>query len=224
MKSRVAVIDYGMGNLHSVANALEHVSQGQHEILVTSNPDIINSAERIVFPGVGAIRDCMAEIKRLNIDTLVKQAITEKPVFAVCVGMQALMSRSEENNGVDCIGLLPGDVNYFGNTLKDAGGARLKVPHMGCNNVSQKRVSQTGSAHPMWKDVEDNSSFYFVHSYRIEVCSSNEQYVVGTCEYGTVFAAAMSKTNVFATQFHPEKSHNDGLQLYKNFLDWDGRL
>lgn len=224
MKSRVAVIDYGMGNLHSVAKALEHVSDNKHEVLVTSDPDIINNADRVVFPGVGAIRDCMAEIKRLHIDTLVKKAITEKPVFAVCVGMQALMSHSEENNGVDCIGIFPGDVNYFGNALKDAEGARLKVPHMGWNNVKQTRVSQTGSAHPMWKGVEDTSSFYFVHSYRVEVSAANEQYLAGTCEYGKTFAAAMSKTNVFATQFHPEKSHNDGLQLYKNFLNWNGAL
>jgi imidazole glycerol-phosphate synthase subunit HisH len=219
MKSCVAVIDYGMGNLHSVAKAFEHVSDDKHEIVVTANPDIINNADRIVFPGVGAIRDCMAEIKRLNIDTLVKKAISEKPVFAVCVGMQALFDRSEENNGVDCIGIFPGVVKYFGSDLKDIQGARLKVPHMGWNTVKQIKNS-----HPVWKGIHDNSYFYFVHSYRAEITAANEQYVAGTCEYGQTFAAAMSKTNVFATQFHPEKSHNDGLQLYKNFLNWNGAL
>ena len=218
MKSRVAVIDYGMGNLHSVANALEHVSADKHDVVVTSNPDIINSADRLVFPGVGAIRDCMAEIKRLQIDTLVKKAIAEKPVFAICVGMQALMTHSEENNGVDCIGVFPGDVNHFGHELCDAQGLRLKVPHMGWNNVRQQH------AHPMWKGINDDSYFYFVHSYRVEVTAANQPYVAATCEYGQVFAAALTKPNVFATQFHPEKSHNDGLLLYKNFLDWNGAL
>jgi len=222
MGSCVAVIDYGMGNLHSVAKALEHVSDNKHEVIVTSDPDIINRADRIVFPGVGAIRDCMAEIKRLHIDTLVKKAIAEKPVFAVCVGMQALMLHSEENNGVDCIGVFPGEVKYFGNELRDAQGTRLKVPHMGWNNVNQGNVSQHKNTHPMWKGISDNAYFYFVHSYRVEVTSANESYVAGLCDYGKPFAAAMSKTNVFATQFHPEKSHNDGLQLYKNFLNWNG--
>jgi glutamine amidotransferase len=219
MKSRVAVIDYGMGNLHSVAKALEQVSEDKHDVVITSDAAIINSADRIVFPGVGAIRDCMAEIRRLNIDVLVKKAISEKPVFAVCVGMQALMLHSEENNGVDCIGVFPGEVKYFGNDLTDAQGARLKVPHMGWNNVSQIRKS-----HPLWKGIKDNSYFYFVHSYRVEVTPANEQYLAGSCEYGNVFAAAMSQTNIFATQFHPEKSHNDGLQLYKNFLNWNGKV
>jgi len=219
MVSRVAVIDYGMGNLHSVAKALEHVSDGKHNVIVTADAKIINHADRIVFPGVGAIRDCMAEIKRFNIDALVKKAITEKPVLAVCVGMQALMQHSEENNGVDCIGVFPGQVKYFGSELKDAQGNKLKVPHMGWNNVKQVKNS-----HPLWKDIKDNSYFYFVHSFCVEVTPANEQYVAGLCDYGITFAAAMTKKNVFATQFHPEKSHNDGLQLYKNFLNWNGAI
>jgi len=224
MVSRVAVIDYGMGNLHSVAKALEHVSEGKHEVVVTANPETINSADRIVFPGVGAIRDCMAEIKRLNIDTLVKKAIAEKPVLAVCVGMQALMQRSEENNGVDGIGVFPGEVKFFGTDLKDSEGHKLKVPHMGWNNVFQNNVKQKNSSHPMWKDIKDNSYFYFVHSYCVAVTPANEQYIAGLCDYGVTFAAAITKKNIFATQFHPEKSHNDGLQLYKNFLAWNGVL
>lgn len=216
MLSRVAVIDYGMGNLHSVAKALEHVADGKHEVIVTADPQLIHSAERIVFPGVGAIRDCMAEIRRLNIDTLIKQAIAEKPVMAVCVGMQALMQHSEENNGVDCMGLFSGTVRFFGNDLKDSQGNKLKVPHMGWNNVKQT------FSHPMWKNISDNSYFYFVHSYCVASTTDNADYVAGECDYGFCFAAAVSQTNLFATQFHPEKSHNDGLQLYKNFLEWSG--
>jgi glutamine amidotransferase len=219
MLSRVAVIDYGMGNLHSVAKALEHVADGKHEVIVTADPQLIRSAERIVFPGVGAIRDCMAEIRRLNIDTLIKQAVTEKPVLAVCVGMQALMQHSEENNGVDGIGVFSGTVRYFGNSLHDNDGIKLKVPHMGWNNVFQKQAS-----HPMWKNIKDNSYFYFVHSYCVPSTADNTTDVAGECDYGKRFAAAISKTNVFATQFHPEKSHNDGLQLYKNFLSWNGAV
>ncbi len=216
MLSRVAVIDYGMGNLHSVAKALEHVAELKHEIVVTADPQLVRSAERIVFPGVGAIRDCMAEIRRLNIDILIKQAITEKPVLAVCVGMQALMQHSEENSGVDGLGIFPGTVRFFGHELKDSQGNKLKVPHMGWNNVRQTQQ------HPLWNNIANNSYFYFVHSYCV-TSTSDLSYVAGECEYGFPFAAAVTKPNVFATQFHPEKSHRDGLQLYKNFLNWDGR-
>lgn len=219
MLSRVAVIDYGMGNLHSVAKALEHVAEGKHEVIVTADPQLIRNAERIVFPGVGAIRDCMAEIRRLNIDTLIKQAVAEKPVLAVCIGMQALMRHSEENNGVDGIGIFSSTVRYFGNNMHDQDSAKLKVPHMGWNSVLQKNPS-----HPMWKNIKDNSYFYFVHSYCVASTVDNAADVVGECDYGFRFAAAVSKPNVFATQFHPEKSHNDGLQLYKNFLSWDGAV
>lgn len=211
MVSRVAVIDYGMGNLHSVAKALEHVSEGNHEVLVTSDPALIRSAERVVLPGVGAMRDCMGEIKRLGIDALVRESVRDKPLLGVCVGMQALMQHSEENNGVDCIGLFPGSVRHFGKDLD------LKVPHMGWNTVRQ-----VNSAHPMWNNINDNSYFYFVHSYCVEHNESTRPFVAGVCNYGFDFAAAITQKNVFATQFHPEKSHNDGLQLYKNFLSWNG--
>lgn len=216
MLSRVAVIDYGMGNLHSVAKALEHVASGNHGITVTSDPNLIRNADRIVFPGVGAIRDCMAEIRRLKLDVLIKEAAFQKPVLAVCVGMQALMQRSEENGGVDCIGLFPGTVRFFGHQLKDAEGHKLKVPHMGWNQVKQRMQ------HPLWSGISDNSHFYFVHSYCVESKADNAGYVAGECEYGFSFAAAISQPNVFATQFHPEKSHQVGLQLYKNFLSWNG--
>ncbi len=213
MSSSVAVIDYGMGNLHSVAKALEHANDSV-TVQVSSDPQVINDADRVVLPGVGAIRDCMAEIQRLNIDTLVKQAISEKPVMAICVGMQALMDHSEENDGVDCIGVFAGNVKFFGHNHVDNNGDKLKVPHMGWNTI------EPVMDHPMWHQIRKNTFFYFVHSYYVD--AEDEQQVAARCHYGTEFVAALTKPNVFATQFHPEKSHEDGLQLYRNFLSWDG--
>ena len=154
----VAVIDYGMGNLHSVAKALEHVGAGK--VLVTSDAAVIREADRVVFPGVGAIRDCMAEIKRLGFDELVREVSQDRPFLGICVGMQALLERSEENGGVDCIGLFPGQVRFFGKDLSEDG-ERLKVPHMGWNEVAQ------AVKHPLWHDIPDHARFYFVHSYYI---------------------------------------------------------
>lgn len=213
MSSTVAVIDYGMGNLHSVAKALEHVAPDA-TVTVTSDPLVIRAADRVVFPGVGAIRDCMAEIRRLGIDVLVRDAVQEKPVLAICVGMQALMTRSEENNGVDCINLLAGDVKFFGGDLYDANGERLKVPHMGWNEVAQ------AVAHPLWNGIPQNSRFYFVHSYY--VAAQRRNLVAASCSYGVTFDAALMDKNLFAVQFHPEKSHTAGLQLLKNFMNWNG--
>ncbi|MBU2098862.1 MAG: imidazole glycerol phosphate synthase subunit HisH, partial [Gammaproteobacteria bacterium] len=179
---------------------------------------VILNADRIVFPGVGAIRDCMAEIRRLGVDAIVRQALAaDKPVLAICVGMQALMDYSEENGRVETLGLLPGAVKRFGGSgvLFDANGERLKVPHMGWNNVRQ--ISQ----HPLWQGIEDNSRFYFVHSYFVEPADQTQ--LAGETEYGHRFAAALSKNSLFAVQFHPEKSQHCGLQLLRNFLAWDGR-
>ena len=212
-KSRVGVIDYGMGNLHSAAKALEHVSDDA-EIIVSSDPDVIRNTDRVLLPGVGAIRDCMGEIKRLGFDQLVRESVREKPLLAICVGIQALMQSSEENGGVPCLGLFPGQVRFFGDDLKDAGGECLKVPHMGWNRVNQC------AQHPMWKDIPDRSYFYFVHSYYVQ--SEQAQQVAGETEYGRRFASAMFGDNIFAVQFHPEKSARAGLQLLKNFIQWDG--
>jgi glutamine amidotransferase len=209
----VAVIDYGMGNLHSVAKALEHVAPNAI-VNVTSDPAVIHAADRVVFPGVGAIRDCMAEIRRLDIDALVREAVQQKPVLAICVGMQALMAHSEENNGVECINLLAGDVKFFGADLHDANGERLKVPHMGWNEVVQT------AEHPLWGGIPQNSRFYFVHSYY--VAAKNRSLVAANCSYGVIFDAALMDKNLFAVQFHPEKSHTAGLQLLKNFMNWNG--
>jgi len=218
MLSRVVVVDYGMGNLHSVAKALEHASDGSHDVLVSGDPVVINSAERVVFPGVGAIRDCMAELQQRQLDIPIRRAVQEKPLMAVCVGMQALMQHSTENNGVEGLGIFNGEVSGFSEHFRQANLSGLKVPHMGWNTVTQNR------AHPMWHNICDNSYFYFVHSYCVPLLSNDDARCYGWCDYGIRFAAAISKPNVFATQFHPEKSHRDGLQLYRNFLQWDGKL
>jgi len=214
---RVAVIDYGMGNLHSVSKAVEFVG-GQSglpvEVSVTSDPSVIRQADRVIFPGVGAIRDCMAEIRRLKLDTLVAEVSQTTPVLAICVGFQALMEFSEENNGVPCLGIARGRVRFFGDQLTEANGERLKVPHMGWNCVRQV------IAHPLWEGIPDNSRFYFVHSYYIEADPSEQ--VAGITHYGIDFAAALSKGNIFAVQFHPEKSQHAGLRLLQNFLGWQG--
>lgn len=216
--THVAVIDYGMGNLHSVAKAIEHVGARANvalKVSVTADPSVLKQADRLVFPGVGAMRDCMAEIRRLNIDTILREQVREKPVLAICVGMQALLERSEENGGVDCIGLFKGQVRHFGHDLRDASGAPLKVPHMGWNRVHQTRP------HPMWKGIADNERFYFVHSYFVVPEAVAE--VAGETNYPMPFCAAMAHRNVFAVQFHPEKSQANGLQLLENFLSWNGQ-
>lgn len=216
--THVAVIDYGMGNLHSVAKALEFVGQRSGQALkvsVTSDPLVLQDADRLVFPGVGAMRDCMAEIRHLCIDELLREQVRRKPVLAICVGMQALMQRSEENGGVDCIGLFAGEVKHFGTNLVDANGEHLKVPHMGWNRVRQKQ------AHPMWHGIADNDRFYFVHSYYVAPHSPRE--VAGETDYPQPFCSALAHRNVFAVQFHPEKSQHNGLQLLQNFLGWDGQ-
>tara|TARA_R110000787_G_scaffold38692_10_gene97314 strand:- start:4880 stop:5536 length:657 start_codon:yes stop_codon:yes gene_type:complete len=212
-RNRIAILDYGMGNLHSVAKALEHVAPDSH-IIVTADPMEVDRADKVVFPGVGAIRDCMAEIHRAGFDEALARAVVEKPVLAICVGMQALMTHSEENSGVDCLDLLPGQVRYFGAELQTDDEERLKVPHMGWN-----RVHQTID-HPMWQGIEQGTRFYFVHSYYVEVV--DQSLVAGTCDYGKQFAAALTQGNLFAVQFHPEKSHTAGLQLLRNFVGWDG--
>jgi glutamine amidotransferase len=210
----VAVIDYGMGNLHSVASALSYVAPEQN-VIVTSDPAVVAAADRVVFPGVGAIRDCMAEIKRLGFDKLLREQIaTGKPVLGICVGMQALMDSSEENGGVDCIGILPGKVRFIGENHTDSTGAHLKVPHMGWNQVHH-------NDHPLWAGIEQDARFYFVHSYCVIAGDAN--LIAGTCGYGIQFHAALSLNNLFVAQFHPEKSHTAGLRLLKNFLHWDGK-
>lgn len=210
----VAVIDYGMGNLHSVAKALEHVGRGT-KVSITADASILKAADHLVFPGVGAMRDCMSEIRRLCIDEILREQVKQKPVLAICVGMQALLQSSEENGGVNCIGLFAGKVRRFKDHQTDADGQMLKVPHMGWSRVKQTR------SHPMWQGIADNDRFYFVHSYYADPDAQAE--VAGTTDYPDPFCAVMSHKNVFAVQFHPEKSQRNGLQLLENFLSWNGQ-
>ncbi|MEH6472848.1 MAG: imidazole glycerol phosphate synthase subunit HisH, partial [Halopseudomonas sp.] len=187
------------------------------EVRVTADHDAILSADRVILPGVGAIRDCMGEIRRLGVDSIVREVIESgKPFLAICVGIQALMAHSEENGGVDCLDYFPGNALFFGTDLKDDNGDHLKVPHMGWNQVWQQQP------HPLWNGIEDGSRFYFVHSYHIK--SAQPEQVVAKCEYSVEFDVALAQDNVFAVQFHPEKSQNPGLQLLTNFLNWNGKI
>ncbi|MEO9522003.1 imidazole glycerol phosphate synthase subunit HisH [Marinobacter alexandrii] len=209
----VAIIDYGMGNLHSARKAVEHVAPDVR-VLVTDNADQIREADHVILPGVGAIRDCMHEIRRLEVDTLVREVSRDRPFLGICVGMQALMSRSEENGGVDGINLFPAQVRFFGDNLVE-NGERLKVPHMGWNEVYQS------IDHPMWHNIPEGDRFYFVHSYYAEAEGNAD--IAGRSHYGVDLAAAVARDNIFAVQFHPEKSARAGLQLLKNFVDWSGK-
>lgn len=213
MNKTVAIIDYGMGNLHSVVSAVVHEAPTA-EVLVTADAAQILAADRVVFPGVGAIRDCMQEIRNLQLDKTLARVISQgQPLLGICVGMQALMLHSEENNGVDCLGFFPAQVRRFGNSSE--AGEHLKVPHMGWNNVAH------AIDHPLWQGIASDTRFYFVHSYYVNMDDVPE--VIGRCHYGVTFAAAIARKNVAAVQFHPEKSDLAGLRLIRNFLNWDGR-
>ena len=211
MSQTVAVIDYGSGNLHSVAKALEHA--GSCRVLVTSDMNVIRSADRVVLPGVGTMGDCMHGLKDRGLDSVVLDVIQEKPLMGVCVGMQILTEFGEESSGIDALGVFPGQITQFPKSMKCPEGRPLKVPHMGWNELLQR-------PHPMWAGISDRTRFYFVHSYRY--ADTKATCVAGTCHFGASFVAALSKPNVFAVQFHPEKSHDAGIRLYRNFLTWDG--
>ena len=213
--TKIALLDYGMGNLHSVAKALEYVGA---DVVVTNQPQQIESADKLLFPGVGAMHDCMLGMHEAGIDDIVRNAIFNKPVMAICVGMQALFEYSEENSqnadGTPCLGLLKGQVKKFDPNWTDEQGNRIKVPHMGWNTISGM-----DTAHPLWQGVDEHTHFYFVHSY---YCQPEDNRIVSArCDYGVEFCASVIKDNLFATQFHPEKSHKAGLQLLKNFVEWD---
>ena len=215
--SNVAVIDYGMGNLHSVAKALEHANPNA-KVVVTADHDAIRQAERVVLPGVGAIRDCVGEIKRLGLDQVVQQLVDSgTPLLGVCVGMQVLMTFSEENDGTDCLGVFAGKVKYFGDDLIEPDtGERLKIPHMGWNQVNQRQ------AHPLWEGIAQDARFYFVHSYYVK--PEETSLSAATSYYGFNFTTAICCDNMFDVQFNPEKSQHDGLRLYKNFLNWNRQV
>ncbi|EAR22373.1 imidazole glycerol phosphate synthase subunit HisH [Nitrococcus mobilis] len=206
----VAIIDYGMGNLRSMAKALEHV--GAQSIVVTADAETVAHAERVVFPGQGAVRDCMSALQRNELIDVLGQTAAERPFLGVCMGMQALMSVSEENEGVRALDFLPGSVRHFRHLTAAHPG--LKIPHMGWNSLCRMRE------HPLWEGIEVGAWFYFVHSYY--VAPADEHLVLAQAEYGATFAAAIGRDNIFATQFHPEKSQQAGLRLLENFIRWDG--
>ena len=209
----VAVVDYGMGNLRSVAQAVIHAAQGSgFDVVVTARPEEVRAAERIVLPGQGAMPDCMRELRDSGLQQSVLEAAAAKPLFGVCVGMQMLLDRSHEGP-TDGLGLIPGEVLRFELTGRlQPDGSRFKVPQMGWNRVLQTRP------HPVWQGVADASYFYFVHSYYAR--PSDARHSVGETDYGTRFTSAIARDNIFATQFHPEKSADQGLALYRNFLQW----
>ncbi len=206
----IAVIDYGMGNLRSVSKALEHVAGGK-PVIVTSDPAVVAAAERVVFPGQGAMPDCMAELDARGLRAAVLQAAREKPFLGICVGEQMLFQHSDEGD-VPALGIFPGNVVRFpDDRMALPSGERLKVPHMGWNEVRQ-------TPHALWNGITDGARFYFVHSYFVQ--PADPALVMGTCDYGVPFTCAVGRDNIFAVQFHPEKSARDGLQLLKNFVEW----
>ncbi|MEP7295166.1 MAG: imidazole glycerol phosphate synthase subunit HisH [Burkholderiales bacterium] len=213
MSRTVAVVDYGMGNLRSVSQAVMHVARDSGvEVIVTSRPDEVFAAERVVLPGQGAMPDCMRELRDSGLQDAVLHAAANKPLMGVCVGMQMLLSHSEEGP-TDGLGLFAGDVRKFrleGRLQPD--GSRFKVPQMGWNQVIQARP------HPIWAGVLDAAYFYFVHSFY--AAPSDPRHSVGETDYGARFTCALARDNIFATQFHPEKSAEHGLTLYRNFLHW----
>ena len=218
MTEVVAVVDYGMGNLRSVSQAVMHVARGSGvDVIVTSKPDEVFAADRVVLPGQGAMPDCMRELRESGLHDAVLHAAAHKPLMGVCVGMQMLLSRSEEGPpgvGTEGLNLIAGEVIRFqleGRLQPD--GSRYKVPQMGWNRVVQARL------HALWKGVPDEAYFYFVHSFYAR--PSDPRHSVGETDYGSRFTCALARDNIFATQFHPEKSAEHGLALYRNFLHWN---
>ncbi len=204
----VAVVDYGMGNLRSVAKAIEHVAPAAR-ILVTADPAVVAAADRVVVPGQGAMPDCMRELAARGLAAAVVQAARDKPFLGICIGLQMLFEHSEEGD-VAGLAVLPGRVRRFPQEVMAAQG--LKVPHMGWNEVSQVE------RHPLWAGIDDGARFYFVHSYYVEPAAPEA--IAGSTVYGLSFTSAVARANIFATQFHPEKSAQAGLRLLANFMEW----
>lgn len=210
----VGIIDYGMGNLHSIAKAVEHVSSGE-SIEVSADPATLAKKDRLLLPGVGAIGFCMSELARLGLDDMVQRFIETRPLMGICLGIEMLMAHSEESGGVDCLGAFAGDTVAFAAPDAQPDGQRRKIPHMGWNQIRQTRD------HQLWDNINPASWFYFVHSYYVQ--PTNRGVIAGSTTYGVEFASVLLRPNVFAVQFHPEKSQSPGLQMLANFLVWDGR-
>ncbi|BAO43647.1 imidazole glycerol phosphate synthase subunit HisH [Thiolapillus brandeum] len=211
MEQKIAVLDYGMGNLRSVSKALEHVAPDA-EVRVTDDHEWIRAADRVVFPGQGAARDCMAAIGQHHLNREVREAMKSKPFLGICMGLQVLLTFSEENAGTELLGIFPGQVMRFAADMPGDNGMPLKIPHMGWSRVRQSH------SHPLWEGIADEARFYFVHSYH--VVPEDSSLVAATTDYGIEFVSAISSGNLFAVQFHPEKSADAGLRLLKNFVNW----
>jgi glutamine amidotransferase len=212
----VAIVDYGMGNLRSVAQAVQTAAQDLPvRVELTQDPQVVRQADRVILPGQGAMPDCMAQLKATGMLPAVREAAAEKPLFGVCVGMQMLLERSEEGPS-DGLGLIAGEVRKFqlGHRLQPDG-SRYKVPQMGWNRVFR---SVAHEQHPLWQGIEDGAWFYFVHSYYATVVDAADS--AGETDYGGRFSSAVARGQLFAAQFHPEKSQEQGLRLYRNFLTW----
>ena len=208
-KVDIAVVDYGMGNLRSVSKAVLHVAAGK-TVVITSDPKVIQNAERVIFPGQGAMPDCMRELDTRNLREAIIDAAKNKPFLGICIGMQLLFEHSEEGDTAG-LGLFKGNVVRFAEKLTDAAGEKLKVPHMGWNQVYQV------NKHALWADIADATRFYHVHSY---YAVPDQNVSAGETEYPTRFTSAVACDNIFATQFHVEKSAAAGLQLLRNFVNW----
>jgi imidazole glycerol-phosphate synthase subunit HisH len=209
-KVTIAVVDYGMGNLRSVSKAVEHVASGK-SVVVTSNPEVIHNAERVVFPGQGAMPDCMRELDARDLRGAIIDAAKNKPFLGICIGMQLLFDHSEEGDTAG-LGLFKGNVKRFAEKLTDDSGEKLKVPHMGWNQVYQSQP------HVLWAGIADATRFYHVHSYY--AAPQDGAVTAGETAYPNRFTSAIARDNVFATQFHVEKSAQAGLQLLQNFVNW----
>ena len=214
-KVDIAVVDYGMGNLRSVSKAIEHVANGK-SVVVTSDPNVILQAERVVFPGQGAMPDCMHELDARNLREAIIDAAKNKPFLGICIGMQLLFEHSEEGDTAG-LGLFKGNVKRFAEKLTDDAGEKLKVPHMGWNKVFQTNNNQH-KKHALWADIADATRFYHVHSYY--AAPLDIAVTAGETEYPNRFTSAVACDNIFATQFHVEKSADAGLQLLANFVNW----
>jgi len=200
----IAIVDYGMGNVRSVQKAIEHVAPND-QVFLTDNAKLISEADRVIFPGQGAMGACMQALNEHGLVDVIKQAAHEKPFLGICLGLQLLFDHSQENGGTDGLSIIPGVVVKFDKS-------ELKIPHMGWNTVKQE------IDHPLWHNIDDNARFYSVHSYYVE--EADHSVVAGSTDYGIDFTCAIAMDNMFAVQFHPEKSQHDGLQLLTNFVNW----
>ncbi len=207
---QIVIIDYHMGNLRSVANALEKAGAGRARICISQDHKIIAGADRVVFPGQGAARDCMLELERLHLADCIREVIQNKPFLGICMGLQVLLAGSDESPATPCLGILAGRVRKFPGT--DAEGQRLRIPQMGWNQVFQN------TTHPLWRNIEDGSRFYFANSYFAD--PQDREVIAAHTPYGVRFASALAQHKLFAVQFHPEKSQHAGLRLLRNFIDW----